>query len=293
MAILAPRKSPTDVIQIVGRCMRRSPEKTTGYVIVPVALPRGLDAETSLGMTELGEEWKPLSQILTALRAHDGRIEDRVHDLLDIYVPPDERSEVERAIVAVDGNVVRTGVWKGPLDSSPEDVLRRVKPPAWRERPGRKPTELSDFLTAKDGFTWSEQRVVNDRPTDKITDRGPEADQELLKNFPAVDIIRRDRRGVRVAPHVKPVGTLDSDDGGFDVTETVSKGRAQVKPVEHHPGHQPEERRQRHQSEHATGKQYQPLASYNARHASSLAGRRSGPRPSRRPVRSGCVGPRR
>ena len=228
VAILAPRKSPTDVIQIVGRCMRRSPEKTTGYVIVPVALPRGLDAETSLGMTELGEEWKPLSQILTAMRAHDGRIEDRVHDLLDIYVPPDERSELERAIVAVDGNVVRTGVWKGPVDSSPEEVIRRVSPPAWRERPGRRPTELSDYLTAKDGFTWSEQRVVNDRPTDRITDRGPEADQELLKKFPAVDIIRRDRRGVRMAPHVKPVGTLDGDDGGFDVTETVSKARAQA-----------------------------------------------------------------
>ena len=54
VAILAPRKSPTDVIQIVGRCMRRSPEKTTGYVIVPVPLPRGLDAETSLGMDVLG-----------------------------------------------------------------------------------------------------------------------------------------------------------------------------------------------------------------------------------------------
>ena len=137
VAILAPRQSPTDVIQIVGRCMRRSPEKTTGYVIVPVPLPRGLDAETSLGMTELGEEWKPLSQILTALRAHDGRIEDRIHDLLDIYVPTDERSEIERAIVAVDGYVVRTGVWKGPTDSSPEEVIRRVKPPAWRERTGR------------------------------------------------------------------------------------------------------------------------------------------------------------
>ena len=232
VAILAPRKAPTDVIQIVGRCMRRSPEKTTGYVIVPVALPRGLDAETSLGMTDLGEEWKPLSQILTALRAHDGRVEDRVHDLLDIYIPPDERSEIERAIVAVDGNVVRTGVWKGPVDSSPEEVIGRVKPPAWRERLGRGPTELSDYLTPKDGFTWSEQRVVNDRPTDRITDRGPEADQELLKQFPAVDIIRRDRRGVRVAPHVKPVGTLDSDDGGFDVAETVSKARAQANNTE-------------------------------------------------------------
>ena len=41
VALLAARRSPTDVIQIVGRCMRRAPGKRFGYVIVPVPLPRG------------------------------------------------------------------------------------------------------------------------------------------------------------------------------------------------------------------------------------------------------------
>ena len=101
--------------------MRRSPAKTTGYVIVPVPLPRGIDPETSLGMDKLGEEWKPLGQILTALRAHDGRIEDRVLDLMDVYVPPDAPSDVEIAVVVNDGAITRTGIWKGSTAKRLED----------------------------------------------------------------------------------------------------------------------------------------------------------------------------
>ena len=40
VALLASRRSPTDVIQLVGRCMRRAPGKRYGYVLVPVPLPR-------------------------------------------------------------------------------------------------------------------------------------------------------------------------------------------------------------------------------------------------------------
>ncbi len=90
VALLAPRRSPTDVIQIVGRCMRQAPGKRYGYVIVPVPLPRGIDAETSLSMDTLGEEWKVLGEVLRALRAHDGRIEDEISHLLQIYVPPED-----------------------------------------------------------------------------------------------------------------------------------------------------------------------------------------------------------
>ena len=69
--------------------MRRAPGKTFGYVIVPLPLPRGIDAETSLAMGKLGEEWKPLGDVLRALRAHDGRIETAISSLLQIYVPPE------------------------------------------------------------------------------------------------------------------------------------------------------------------------------------------------------------
>lgn len=226
VAILATRKSPTDVIQIVGRCMRRSPDKTKGYVIVPVPLPRGLDAETSLGRHELGEEWKPLSQILTALRAHDGRIENRVHDLVEIYMPPalPENREKEVVVVAQDGEVTRTGIWRGPESSSPEHVIAEAKVPAWRERPGKPPMQITDYLTEERGFVWSDQKLPKGRATGKLTDRPEGEDDRTLTNAGDVLAIRRDRRGTRVTG-LAPVGRKDAGAEGFDITDTVEKAR--------------------------------------------------------------------
>ena len=226
VAILAPRKSPTDVIQIVGRCMRRSPDKTTGYVIVPVPLPRGLDAETSLGRHELGEEWKPLSQILTALRAHDGRIENRVEDLVELYMPPDppENREKEVVVVAQDGEVTRTGIWRGPESSSPEHVIAEAKVPAWRERPGKSPMQITDYLTEERGFVWSGQKLPKGRSAEKLTDRPEGDDDRSLSNAGDVLAIRRDRRGTRVTG-LAPVGRKDAGAEGFDITDTVEKAR--------------------------------------------------------------------
>ena len=226
VAILAPRKSPTDVIQIVGRCMRRSPEKTTGYVIVPVPLPRGLDAETSLGRHELGEEWKPLSQILTALRAHDGRIENRVQDLVEIYMPPDppENREKEVVVVAQDGEVTRTGIWRGPESSSPEHVIAAAKVPAWRERPGKPPMQITDYLTEERGFVWSDQKLPKGRAAEKLTDRPEGEDDRSLTNAGDVLAIRRDRRSTRVTG-LAPVGRKDAGAEGFDIGDTVEKAR--------------------------------------------------------------------
>ncbi len=220
VAILAPRKSPTDVIQIVGRCMRRSPAKTTGYVIVPVPLPRGIDAETSLGMDKLGDEWKPLGQILTALRAHDGRIEDRVQDLMDVYVPPDAPSDVEIAVVVKDGEITRTGVWKGPTTKRLEDEIARIQPPAWTE----KHDDVTEYLNPKRGFTWSDQQLAGQRVTNKLTDRAAGADQATLAKRPQVCVLRRDRGGVKLVD-TTPTAHEDPGKSGFDIGETVRKAQ--------------------------------------------------------------------
>ena len=45
VAFLAPRKSPIDVIQAVGRAMRATPGKATGYIVCPVLIPPDQDAE--------------------------------------------------------------------------------------------------------------------------------------------------------------------------------------------------------------------------------------------------------
>ena len=220
VAILAPRKSPTDVIQIVGRCMRRSPAKTTGYVIVPVPLPRGIDAETSLGMDKLGDEWKPLGQILTALRAHDGRIEDRVQDLMDVYVPPDAPVDVEIAVVINDGAITRTGIWKGPATKRLEEQIESIRAPAWTE----KHDDVREYFNSKRGFTWSDQQLAGERVTEKLTDRASGADQETLAKRPHVCVLRRDRGGVKLVD-TTPTAHEDPSKTGFDIGGTVRKAQ--------------------------------------------------------------------
>ena len=103
VGFLEPRKSPVDVIQAVGRVMRRSEEKDTGYILCPIVIPPNVDAERWLANTNNPDEgWQALGQILMALRAHDDRIEERLGDLMSVYLPPDPpEDEVEATVVVV------------------------------------------------------------------------------------------------------------------------------------------------------------------------------------------------
>lgn len=67
---LHPRKSQIDVVQSVGRVMRRAEGKAMGYVILPVAVPAGKAPEEAL---DDNEKYRVVWQILNALRAHDDR----------------------------------------------------------------------------------------------------------------------------------------------------------------------------------------------------------------------------
>ena len=99
VAFLESRKSPIDVIQAVGRAMRTAPGKEMGYIICPILIPPNADPERWLSTSNMDEGWQELGQILTALRAHDQRIEDNLADLLQLYIP--KPPEVEVTIVAV------------------------------------------------------------------------------------------------------------------------------------------------------------------------------------------------
>ncbi|MHC0055446.1 DEAD/DEAH box helicase [Actibacterium sp. D379-3] len=73
-----PRKSQIDVVQSVGRVMRKDPkgEKKLGYVILPVAIPPDTKPEEALNDNE---RYKVVWQILNALRAHDERLDARIN----------------------------------------------------------------------------------------------------------------------------------------------------------------------------------------------------------------------
>ena len=71
-----PRNSQIDVIQSVGRVMRKTPDKSMGYVILPVAIPAGVKPEEALNDNE---RYKVVWQILNALRAHDDRFDAMIN----------------------------------------------------------------------------------------------------------------------------------------------------------------------------------------------------------------------
>ncbi len=73
---LHPRKSQVDVVQSVGRVMRRAPGKKMGYVILPVGVPAGVPADEALNNNE---KYKVVWQILNALRAHDDRFDATIN----------------------------------------------------------------------------------------------------------------------------------------------------------------------------------------------------------------------
>lgn len=71
-----PRKSQIDVVQSVGRVMRRAEGKKLGYVILPVAIPPNVKPEEALNDNE---RYQVVWQILNALRAHDERLDARIN----------------------------------------------------------------------------------------------------------------------------------------------------------------------------------------------------------------------
>ena len=113
VGFLEPRKSPVDVIQAVGRVMRRSPGKDMGYILCPIVIPPNQDAETWLANTSNPDDgWQALGQILMALRAHDDRIEERLSDLMEVYLPGDPPEETqESTIVCIGSGESRRATW--------------------------------------------------------------------------------------------------------------------------------------------------------------------------------------
>jgi predicted helicase len=67
---LTPRRSKIDIVQAVGRVMRKPPGKQLGYVILPIAITAGLDPATAL---DKNTDYDAVWEVLQALRAHDER----------------------------------------------------------------------------------------------------------------------------------------------------------------------------------------------------------------------------
>jgi predicted helicase len=75
---LSARNSQVDVVQSVGRVMRKSPGKKYGYIIIPVVVPTDVEADKAL---DDNERYKVVWTVLNALRAHDDRFNATVNKI--------------------------------------------------------------------------------------------------------------------------------------------------------------------------------------------------------------------
>jgi predicted helicase len=75
---LNPRDSVVDVVQSVGRVMRKLEGKKYGYVILPIGVPADMDPATALNDNK---KYRVVWQVLQALRAHDERFDAMVNKI--------------------------------------------------------------------------------------------------------------------------------------------------------------------------------------------------------------------
>lgn len=83
------RRSAIDIVQAVGRVMRKAPGKKLGYVVVPVVVPPAQNVLDALANSTEG--FDRIGAVLCALQSHDPSLADRMTDYVHIARPAKQR----------------------------------------------------------------------------------------------------------------------------------------------------------------------------------------------------------
>lgn len=86
----SPKKSQVDIVQAVGRIMRRAEGKEYGYIILPIVVADGIDPRDAL---DNDKQYKQVWQVLNALRSTDERFDAEVNKL-DLNKKKDGRIDI-------------------------------------------------------------------------------------------------------------------------------------------------------------------------------------------------------
>ena len=108
---LKPRRSKIDIVQAVGRVMRKPPGKEMGYIILPIAIPAGQEPAAALNKNK---DYDVVWDVLQALRSHDERFNAYINriallsdepgddpdgpiDVIDANPPPPDEDDSDTA----------------------------------------------------------------------------------------------------------------------------------------------------------------------------------------------------
>lgn len=119
---LTPRNSQVDVVQSVGRVMRKpkNSNKKLGYVILPVVIPSGMAPEEALNDNKT---YKVVWEVLQALRSHDDRFDAMINKL---DLTGQDKSKME--IIAVTDNInIKSKQPRDPQEAKVKKAASKAK----------------------------------------------------------------------------------------------------------------------------------------------------------------------
>ena len=99
VSFLDPRTSQIDIVQSVGRVMRKAEGKRFGYIVVPVALEEGEDVVDKLEKRD--DDYRAIGQVLRALQSHDERLAEATGNFVTAHqtnplheLAPEDRDDI-------------------------------------------------------------------------------------------------------------------------------------------------------------------------------------------------------
>ena len=110
---MSPRNSHIDIVQAVGRVMRKAEGKEYGYIILPIAVPANVTPEAAL---DDNERFAQVWSVLRALRSHDDRLDAEINQI-DL-----NKNRPKRIILGGDQPVNGEGPTPMPLPFPPLDL---------------------------------------------------------------------------------------------------------------------------------------------------------------------------
>ena len=118
---MSPRKSQVDIVQSVGRVMRKAEHKEYGYIILPIAVPADTDPAAAL---DSSDRFDVVWSVLRALRSHDDRFDAEINKI-DLNTSPTNRIIIDGGGGENGTNGVPTLPFP-PLDLPPGVIFARI-----------------------------------------------------------------------------------------------------------------------------------------------------------------------
>ena len=184
VAFIDPRRSEVDIVQAVGRAIRRSEHKNVGTIVIPVFIDTGEDPEVALD----DSAFKPVWDVIKALRSHDEELGEQLDEIrrqlgrqgqkprltgkIHIDLPVGVGTDFARAfdVRLVEQTTASWEFWFGLLEKYVEengharvidsDIVDGFPLGKWahkqrhRKRTGLLPVRYEDRLSALDGWSW-------------------------------------------------------------------------------------------------------------------------------------------